>query len=54
MRNWIGGILALVVLSVAPALGWEHWGSDRGGSRFAPLDQITSDNVGRLIEAWRS
>ncbi|WP_441277423.1 pyrroloquinoline quinone-dependent dehydrogenase [Tardiphaga sp. 172_B4_N1_3] len=53
MRNWIGGILALVVLSVAPALGWEHWGSDRGGSRFAPLDQITSDNVGRLIEAWR-
>jgi quinoprotein glucose dehydrogenase len=53
MRNWIGGILALVVLSVAPALGWEHWGADRGGSRFAPLEQISSDNVGRLIEAWR-
>ncbi|MGM4891808.1 pyrroloquinoline quinone-dependent dehydrogenase [Tardiphaga sp. 839_C3_N1_4] len=53
MRNWIGGILALVVLSVAPALGWEHWGGDRGGSRFAPLDQITPDNVVRLIEAWR-
>lgn len=53
MRNWIGGILALVVLSVAPALGWEHWGGDRGGSRFAPLDQITPANVVRLIEAWR-
>ncbi len=53
MRNWIGGILALVVLSAVPALGWEHWGGDRGGSRFAPLEQITSDNVGRLIEAWR-
>ncbi|KZD21501.1 pyrroloquinoline quinone-dependent dehydrogenase [Tardiphaga robiniae] len=53
MRNWIGGILALIALSVAPALGWEHWGADRGGSRFTPLDQINPDNTGRLIEAWR-
>jgi quinoprotein glucose dehydrogenase len=53
MKNWGAGILALVVLSTAPALGWEHWGGDRGGSRSAPLDQITPENVGRLIEAWR-
>ena len=34
------------------ALAWEHWGGDRGGSRFSPLSQITSGNVGNLVRAW--
>jgi quinoprotein glucose dehydrogenase len=43
----------LAVLCVAtPALAWEHWGGDRGGSRFSPLKEITPDNVGNLIRAW--
>ena len=35
-----------------PAFAWEHWGGDRGGSRFSPLAQITPDNVGNLVRAW--
>lgn len=35
-----------------PASAWEHWGGDRGGSRFSPLTQITPDNVGNLVRAW--
>src|SRR5882672_6013359 len=35
-----------------PASAWEHWGGDRGGSRFSPLKQITPDNVGNLVRAW--
>lgn len=43
----------LAVLCVAtPALAWQHWGGDPGGSRFSPLKQITPDNVGSLIRAW--
>ena len=35
-----------------PTQAWEHWGGDRGGSRFSPLTQITPENVGRLIRAF--
>jgi quinoprotein glucose dehydrogenase len=43
----------LAVLCVAtPALAWEHWGGDPGGSRFSPLKEITPANVGDLIRAW--
>jgi quinoprotein glucose dehydrogenase len=34
------------------AFAWEHWGGDRGGSRFSPLDQVTPGNVGNLVRAW--
>ena len=30
----------------------EYYGYDQGGSRFAPLDQITPQNVDELIPAW--
>ncbi|WP_398476586.1 pyrroloquinoline quinone-dependent dehydrogenase [Tardiphaga sp.] len=52
MRVWIAGIAALAALCAVPALAWEHWGGDAGGTRFSPLSQITPDNTGRLIEAW--
>ena len=45
-------LLAVMLSAAAPALGWEHWGGDRGGTRFSPLAQITPANVGNLIRAW--
>lgn len=47
-----GFLLAVMLLAVAPALAWEHWGGDRGGQRFSPLAQITPANVGNLVRAW--
>ncbi|MCA6110305.1 pyrroloquinoline quinone-dependent dehydrogenase [Bradyrhizobium cenepequi] len=44
-------LLAVLCLAT-PALAWEHWGGDRGGSRFSPLKEITPDNVANLIRAW--
>lgn len=47
------GLLALTVLAAAtPALGWDYWGGDAGGTRFSKLDQITPANVDRLVRAW--
>lgn len=46
-------LVGLIVLLVArPCVAWESWGSDPGGSRFSPLHEITSDNVGQLIRAF--
>ena len=41
-----------MLLAAGPALAWEHWGGDRGGSRFSPLTQITPANVGQLVRAF--
>jgi quinoprotein glucose dehydrogenase len=51
MRNVIG-LFALSCFIAAPALAWEHWGGDRGGTRFSPLAMITPANVGNLVRAW--
>jgi quinoprotein glucose dehydrogenase len=46
-------LLGLVLLlAVRPSLAWESWGGDPGGSRFSPLREITSDNVGQLVRAF--
>ncbi len=45
-------IFCAFILVLLPASAWEHWGGDRGGSRFSPLNQITPDNVGNLVRAW--
>lgn len=42
-------------LAVAPdqvQQNWEHYGNTPGASRFAALDQINVDNVGKLAVAW--
>lgn len=41
-----------MMLRSLPAVGWEHWGGDRGGLRFSPLAQITPANVGNLVRAF--
>jgi quinoprotein glucose dehydrogenase len=46
------GLFAVMMLAAAPALGWEHWGGDRGGTRFSSLAEITPANVGSLVRAW--
>jgi quinoprotein glucose dehydrogenase len=50
--RYLAGLLAVTLFAAAPALGWEHWGGDRGGTRFSPLAEITSANVGNLVRAW--
>jgi quinoprotein glucose dehydrogenase len=52
MRNRFG-LLALVSFLAAPAFAWEHWGGDRGGTRFSPLAMITPANVEHLVRAWQ-
>ena len=32
---------------------WATYGGDAGSTKYAPLDQITRDNVNRLAVAWR-
>src|ERR1700676_3259369 len=46
-------LLAVMLSAAAPAFGWEHWGGDRGGTRFSPLARITRSNVGNLVRAWQ-
>jgi quinoprotein glucose dehydrogenase len=48
----LAGLSAVLWLAAAPAFGWEHWGGDRGGTRFSPLAQITPANVGNPVRAW--
>jgi quinoprotein glucose dehydrogenase len=50
--RYLAGLFAFVLFAETPALGWEHWGGDRGGTRFSPLAQITPGNVGNLVRAW--
>lgn len=33
--------------------GWQHYGGDAGGTRYAALTQINKTNVAQLQEAWR-
>ncbi len=47
-----GLLLAIMLLATAPALAWEYWGGDPGGTRFSKLAQITPANVGNLVRAW--
>jgi quinoprotein glucose dehydrogenase len=49
----LSGLLALACFAAAPAFAWEHWGGDRGGTRFSPLAMITPANVGNLVGAWQ-
>jgi quinoprotein glucose dehydrogenase len=52
MRKLVG-LFALACFIAAPAFAWEHWGGDRGGTRFSQLAMITPANVGNLVRAWQ-
>ena len=65
MRKIVGLALGVALLSGAsqaqqgassmqPAPGdWPRYARDLQGTRFSPLDQINTGNVGQLQEAWR-
>src|SRR5262245_15769478 len=58
---WVLPLLAVVVLTRLPLAGqsaarhgeWRYYGSDAGGTKYSPLDQINRDNVKDLRIAWR-
>src|SRR5258708_26638410 len=51
MKTWLR-LSAVAFFVGAPALAWEHWGGDPGGTRFSPHARITRANVGHLEKAW--
>ena len=44
--------IGFVFLGALQAQQWPHYGNDKGGSRYSPLDQIDRGNVARLELAW--
>jgi quinoprotein glucose dehydrogenase len=48
----LAALLILTAFAATPALGWDYWGGDAGGTRFSKLDQITPANVDNLVPAW--
>lgn len=51
------GILAATALTILPAAAqdpadWPSYGRDAGGTKYSPLDQINTKNVGKLTRAW--
>lgn len=60
MRRTITILTVLVSLCASSAVRaqlpaateWPAYGRDAGGSRFAPIDQVNRENVGRLQVAW--
>jgi quinoprotein glucose dehydrogenase len=57
----ISWVIAALLLAATPVLAqqgaaggeWRFWGGDAGSTRYAPLDQITRENAGKLEVAWR-
>lgn len=49
---WAACLAALAVSYHAVADEWPSYGRDPGGTRYAPLTQITPDNVRQLRAAW--
>jgi quinoprotein glucose dehydrogenase len=51
-------VCSLVASAIAPAHGqaangqWRYYGGDAASRKYSPLDQVTSDNVGKLKIAW--
>lgn len=42
----------LSISALAQNVNWPNVGNDKGGTRYAALDQINRDNVGKLQVAW--
>ena len=51
MRRLVG-LLIVMAVAATPAIAWDYWGGDAGGTRFSKLDQITPANVTSLVRAW--
>jgi len=64
-RSWASGLVLSLLLALGcgsseptgpsaaqEASEWPSYGGDPGGQRYAVLDQLTPENVGRLEPAW--
>ena len=49
----MAGLAGLGLCGLVQAEGWAVWGGDAGGTRYSPLDQINTENVGDLEIAWQ-
>src|SRR6266849_4473027 len=60
LRCLVYALLTALVISPAPGMAqqgakggeWRAYAGEAGSSRYAPLDQITRDNVKTLQAAW--
>ena len=52
LRVWYATAALLCAGSAAVADDWPEHGHDKGGTRFSPLRQITTQNVDDLELAW--
>jgi quinoprotein glucose dehydrogenase len=50
---WSGGATPAYAQQGASSGQWSAYAGDLGATKYAPLDQITRDNVGALEIAWR-
>ena len=50
---WLGACEARFGDRDADSVDWAYFGGDKAFTRYAPLDQITRDNVGDLEIVWR-
>src|SRR5262245_62747625 len=54
--RWFIGFAALAAAAQAPqrnpAADWPMYNRDLAGTRFSPLNQVNTRNVGRLTRAW--
>lgn len=51
-QNEAGAQVKGAVAAAEPFSDWRYYGRDPGGARYAPVDQINRENVGRLKVAW--
>ena len=58
-RSWLAlGLILAAVTQIAVCEDkksdgqWRYYGGDAGSTKYAPLDQITRDNAGKLQVAW--
>src|SRR4029077_8185765 len=48
----LGFTLGSLLLCAQDASEWPAYGRDPGGTKYSPLDQINTRNVGTLVRAW--
>ena len=60
LRSLVFGLVTALVISASPGVAqqgarggdWRAYSGDAGSTRYAPLEQITRDNVKNLQVAW--
>ncbi|MEQ8207264.1 MAG: PQQ-binding-like beta-propeller repeat protein, partial [Woeseia sp.] len=53
MHNRITVFAIFALPALATASGWQHYGGDAGGQRYAAESEVTPANVAGLVPAWQ-